>query len=300
VRSEKGEGRRVGARGLIVGGLAPSLLAGLVLAQPVPAPDSLRPTGFPAGCAPGTIEVMLVGTYHFAGSATDAVETPAADILSPQRQRELELLTDRLASWRPDQVAVEWPYLRADTTHARYQRYLEGTLTESRNEVVQLGFRLARTLGHATVHPIDHQMSIGNDSLRPLLERRPEFQARVDSLMAIFRARADSTRAWHERTTLIEHLIAANSEAGLRNGNSLGMFGSWLAAGEGTNYGGPQLLARWYERNFMMAHHLTRTVAPGTRRILVLVGSGHVPPLRNILDESPAFCPVSPLGVLGG
>lgn len=26
------------------------------------------------------------------------------------------------------------------------------------------GFRLARHLGHAAVHPMDHQMPIGNDS----------------------------------------------------------------------------------------------------------------------------------------
>ncbi|HYR08130.1 MAG TPA: DUF5694 domain-containing protein, partial [Longimicrobium sp.] len=81
-------------------------------------------------------------------------------------------------------------------------------------------------------------------------------------------------------------------------GNSLGMFGSWLAAGEGGNLGGPRLLARWYERNFIMAHYLTRVLRPETRRVLVLVGSGHVPPLRAILDESPDFCPVSPLPLL--
>lgn len=243
---------------------------------------------------------MLLGTYHFAGSTGDAVQTPAADILSPQRQLELDDLVVRLATWAPQQVAVEWPYRTADSTHARYQRYLAGTLAESRNEVVQLGFRLARHLGLATVHAIDHQMPIGNDSLGPLLGRRPEFQARVDSLMAVFRTRAGETTERHARTTLREHLLAANTEEGLRSGNSLGMFGSWLAAGEGDNLGGPQLLARWYERNFMMAHYLTRVLQPGTRRLLVLVGSGHVPPLRNILDESPTFCPVSPLGVLGG
>jgi hypothetical protein len=76
------------------------------------------------------------------------------------------------------------------------------------------------------------------------------------------------------------------------------MFGSWLRAGEGTNLGGPQLLARWYERNIYMAHYLTRSLLPGTRRVLVLIGAGHVPPLRNILDESPELCPVSPLPLL--
>jgi hypothetical protein len=76
------------------------------------------------------------------------------------------------------------------------------------------------------------------------------------------------------------------------------MFGGYLQAGEGQNYGGPQFLAQWYARNFDMAHNLTRMLRPDVRRILVIVGSGHVPPLRNILDEAPQFCPVSPLSLL--
>jgi hypothetical protein len=76
------------------------------------------------------------------------------------------------------------------------------------------------------------------------------------------------------------------------------MFGGYLAAGEGSNYGGPHFLAQWYERNFNMAHNLTRLLEPGVHRILVIVGSGHVPPLRNLLDEAPQFCPVSPLPYL--
>lgn len=75
-------------------------------------------------------------------------------------------------------------------------------------------------------------------------------------------------------------------------------FGSFLFAGDGANYAGPQLLARWYERNFRMAHNLTRVLRPDTRRVLLLAGSGHVPPLRNIFDESPEFCPVSLLPFL--
>lgn len=164
--------------------------------------------------------------------------------------------------------------------------------------MVQVAFRLARRLGHPTVYPIDRQMPLGNDSIEPLLARRPDLQRRVDSVMAALRAQADSTAAWQRTTTIIEHLRRANSEEGLHGGNSWSMFGSWLAAGEGENVGGPRLLARWYERNILMAHNLTRVLRPGTRRVLVLVGSGHVPALRNILDESPDFCPVSPLPLL--
>jgi hypothetical protein len=256
------------------------------------------PTGFPLECRPGEVEVMLLGTYHFGGSSGDAVQTPAEDILSDRRQAELDTLARRLAGWSPQQIFVEWPYTFSDSTTARYQRYVASGETQSRNEVVQLGFRLGRMLGMSTVHPIDHQMPIGNDSIGALLLRRPELSTRSDSLVAILRARADAMAGWRREASIMEHLRDANSEEALRGGNSLGMFGSFLAAGEGTNLGGPQLLARWYERNIIMVHNITRLTRPDTRRALVLVGSGHVPAMRNILHESPHHCPVSPLPLL--
>jgi hypothetical protein len=257
------------------------------------------PTGFPRTCDPAAVQVMLLGTYHFQGSARDAVSGEPQDMLSPRRQAELDDLVARLAQWAPQQVAVEWPASFADSTHARYRRYLDRDgASASQNEVVQVGFRLARHLGLATVHPIDHQMPIGNDSLAALIERRPDLEANADRLLRQLQEQARAADSAMETLTVVEQLRLVNREERLRGGNSFGMFGSWLAAGEGANLGGPQLLTRWYERNFYMAHYLTRVLEPDTRRVLVLVGSGHVPPLRNILDEAPQLCPVSPLPYL--
>lgn len=265
---------------------------------PSVARDDLPP-GFPLACAPNEVLVMLLGTYHFEGSTRDAVSGAPQDVRTPVRQAELEDVVARLARWSPEQVAVEWPFDFADSTTVRYKRYIErGGATTSRDEVVQIGFRLARRLGHATVYPIDHQMGLGNDSLGALLARRPVFQRRADSVMTVLRADAKAEEQTNAGLPIVERLRRVNEDAALHAGNSGSMFGSWLATGEGTNRGGPQLLARWYERNFYMAHNLTRVLRPETRRVLVLVGSGHVPPLRNILDESPQFCPVSPLSFL--
>ncbi|HEX8390792.1 MAG TPA: DUF5694 domain-containing protein, partial [Longimicrobium sp.] len=271
--------------------LAARCLAGALMTFAAPPVRAQTPTGFPARCAPNEVQVLLLGTYHFAGSSGDAAQTPAQDILGPERQAQLEQLSARLAAWAPDQIAVEWPLEFADSTTARYRRYTASGTSQSRNEVVQVGFRLARRLGHPTVYPIDRQMVLGNDSIEPLLARRPELRRRTDSIMVVLRAQADSASAWQRGTTIIEHLRRANSDEALHGGNSWSMFGSWLAAGDGQNVGGPQLLARWYERNILMAHNITRILRPGTRRVLVLVGSGHVPALRTILDESPDFCP---------
>ena len=257
------------------------------------------PTGFPATCATGEVQVMLLGTYHFANPGRDAVKQDVDDVLQPHRQAELEDLVARLARWQPDLIAVEWPLSFKDSTQARYDRYRLGTLTPSRDEVVQIGFRLASRLGQPGVYPIDDETSLNwSDFIGALEERRPEFKRARDSILAMLQATADSQAVWRRRTPIVEHLRAMNTDEALHGGNSLGMFGSFLPAGDGDNYGGPQLLAKWYERNITMAHHLTRVVRPGIRRVLVIVGSGHVPPLRNVLDEAPQFCPVSPLPYL--
>lgn len=278
--------------------VAAALLALTVCASAVDAAAQQNPTGFPATCQPGEVQVMLLGTFHFEGSGRDEVVAPAADVLTPQRQAELDDLAARLARWAPEQIAVEWTPSFADTANAMYQRYRAAGTSRDPNEVVQVGFRLARRLGHPAVHPIDHQMRLGNDSIEALLARRPELQRRSDSLLAVMQAQSDSVQRHHSADSIVRRLRDANTDEGLHGGNSFGMFGSYLVAGEGGNVGGPQVLARWYERNIIMAHNLTRVLRPETRRVLVLVGSGHVPPIRNVLDESPDFCPVSPLPYL--
>lgn len=249
-------------------------------------------------CEAGEVEVMLLGTMHFDGSGSDVVGRGMPDVLVQRRQVELDTVVARLGRWKPEQVAVEWPLSFAESTAVRYARYVAGTLAPSRNEVVQLGFRLARLLRHSAVYPIDAPMSIWNDSLEQLSLRRPDLVRRRDSLQAIIRRDAVRDGLLAPQRAVLDQLIELNSDSALRRGNSLAMFGSFLAAGERDNYAGPDLLSAWYARNVRMAHHLTRVQRVGVRRIMVIVGSGHVPALRAVLDESPFHCPVSPLPVL--
>jgi hypothetical protein len=258
-----------------------------------------RPTGFPTVCAASEVQVMLLGSYHFANSGRDVIKQDIDDVLRPRRQAELEDLVTRLAAWKPDRIAVEWPISQTDTARARYARYRSKTLEPSRNEMVQIGFRLASRLGHDWVYPIDDDSYLDlNDSLKAVMQRRPEFARTRDSIVAILQKEAEATNAWMRTTPVREHLLRLNSDEALHAGNSRGMFGGYLHMGEAQNYGGPQFLTQWYARNINMAHNLTRVARSGVRRIVVVVGSGHVMPLRSLLDEAPQFCPVSPLSFL--
>jgi hypothetical protein len=258
------------------------------------------PTGFPASCAPDEVRVMLLGTYHFANPGLDEVKQQVDDVLASARQKEIGDLVEKLARWRPDQIAVEWSTADSAALHAQYGRYRSGLLDPSRSEVVQVGFRLAARLGLPTVEAIDvkQPFRLGNDSAGPLLKRRPDLKEIEDRVSAELQRESDSHASAFAKLSIVNQLAELNGDASLHAGNSRGMFGALLPLGEGTNYGGPQVLARWYERNFIMVHHLYRSLRPDTRRVLVIVGAGHVPPMRNVLDEAPQFCPVSPLPYL--
>jgi hypothetical protein len=241
---------------------------------------------------------MLLGTYHFANPGRDEVKQQVDDVLAPERQKEITELVEKLARWSPEQIAVEWSSTDSASLRAQFVSFRAGTLAPSRNEVVQVGFRLAARLGLPTVETIDHQMRIGNDSAGALLARRPDLKEITERASAAAQRESDSHAAAFRRLSIVHQLVEANSDSALHAGNSRGMFGALLPLGEGSNYGGPQILARWYERNVIMVHHLYRTLRPDTRRVLVIVGSGHVPPLRNVLDEAPQLCPISPLPYL--
>jgi hypothetical protein len=53
--------------------------------------------------------LLIVGTPHFANPGRDIVNTRVDDVTTPEREREIEAIVERLAAFRPTRVAVEWP-----------------------------------------------------------------------------------------------------------------------------------------------------------------------------------------------
>ena len=109
---------------------------------------------------------MILGIYHMdGGKGKHVYEQEIEDVLSPRRQKEIQLLAKNLAKWKPDIIAVEVLREKENLLNAIYLEYLEGKrnfeheenlpFLSSRNEVVQIGFRIAKYLNHKKILAVD-------------------------------------------------------------------------------------------------------------------------------------------------
>lgn len=240
-----------------------------------------------ADAGPAPVEVMIVGTFHMANPGHDLHNVKVRDVLAPEVQAQIAEITDALARFKPTKVAAEWP---ADLTHERYAKYLDGTLPPSRNEVVQLGFRLAKTAGLKDVHGVDVDGDFPYDAVEAWAKAHGE-----SAILAAAGAKIEKMTGTVE-AAIDEHGVSAtlryiNDPVRLAGDN--GFYREMLRIGAGAQQPGADLLTAWYRRNLLICANLIQLAAPGDR-IVVFYGYGHAFLLRQCVQETPGLRLVEP------
>jgi len=224
--------------------------------------------------------VMIVGTYHFSNPGQDQANVESVDVTVPGRQAELQAVTDALARFEPSLVGVEWPAAAADT---EYARYLEGTLPASTNEVVQLGFRLAKQRGLTRVHGIDVP---GDFPFEPL-QAWAQANGKADALNALMAqaqgitGRITALQATHSIGGVLREM---NTQRAIDEGAAF--YAEFLRYGKDDQQPGVALNAAWGERNLAICARLLQALKPGDRAV-VFYGQGHVYLLTSCLRAAP-------------
>ncbi len=230
-------------------------------------------------------EVAIVGTFHF---------PDRFDIFSEKTQKEIGDFVGEMAKWRPDAVAIELPKREQKKLDAFYQSFSakdtaalhsygkittyghEGELT-TLNEAVQVGFRLAKKLGHPQIYGIDEDMELSD-----------ELAAMVGD--AVEKPFAALMRYQEERYDRSEKTVGAlyrihNDPEFLALDHA--MYLSMNAVNKG-NYEGARLAAQWYERNLKIFSNL-QNLCETKERVLVLIGSSHATILKELVHGCPGM-----------
>jgi hypothetical protein len=237
------------------------------------------------------VQVMVLGTYHFGNPGLDLHNAKIDDVLVPRRQAELQAVADGLARFKPTQVAVE---ALADALPGRalprYREFRAGTLAPDRNEIVQIGYRVAHQQGLAEVIGID---AAGDFPFGPL-QQFAQAQGRADDLQRMVDAIGARTRAFEERarvSTIGRMLRSLNEPAAIAADH--GWYLQTLVFGRGADQPAARLLGSWMARNAAICARLVQSVQPGDR-VLVLYGAGHNHLLRQCVRDMPGWQLVEP------
>jgi hypothetical protein len=230
-------------------------------------------------------EVLVLGTYHMANPGRDIFNTQADDVLAPKRQAEIAELAAVLAKFRPTKIAIE-SNLGEDKYPKRYGEYLTGTYELSRNEIEQIGFRLAKDLGHTTVYPVDADGDFPWPRVVNYAKATGQ-SAKLEGLMGEIGIMVKAQNEYLKAHTVLETLLFMNSDAAVAR--DLGFYALEARFGEPGDYAGPDLLAEWYRRNIRIFNNVTKLVATPEDRILVIFGAGHLGWLRQDFAMDPTL-----------
>ena len=228
-------------------------------------------------------EVLVLGTYHMANPRSNVFDAEADDVLAPARQAEIADVTRALAAFRPTKIAVEARF-NDRSTQERYAEYVAGRYRLTRNETDQLGFRLARELGHETVYPVDVYGDFPYPRLVKYAEatgRTPEFEAWQQEQAE----RSEASSAYLASHTVLETLLYYNSEEQVSQG--VGSYFQLAEFGEPWDWAGADLLADWFRRNMRIYSNVVHLIEAPDERVLVVYGAGHLGWLRHAFGSNP-------------
>jgi len=222
-------------------------------------------------------EILVLGTYHMANPGHDIHNMQADDVLSAKRQQEIAQLIEALKRFHPTKIAIEAD-VGSQRAPQQYSDYLAGKYALSRNEIDQIGYRLAKELGHRAIYPVDVD---GDFPWQRVVNyaKANGIAARFDSINAGVATMVKEQGDFLASHTVLETLQFMNADS--RVARDMGVYFAVVRFGEPFEYAGSDLVAAWYQRNIRIYRNILALIDSPNEKILVIYGSGHLGWLRQ-------------------
>lgn len=242
--------------------------------------------------------LVILGTYHMGTPGKNVVNGKVDDVSTPERQRQMVELIERLKKFRPTKIVLEIDSEDAAKTQEAYDKYLAGQSQLTKNETNQIGFRLAKELGHKKVYCVDWSEFWDDPAIN--YEKYASKDPELDSfLKGVYRNLKAEVDAEHEKMfplSITDQLILLNQPDRIEKSHQI--YYELMRIGRGKEYAGANYVSWLYRRNMVILTNIIRlTDSPGDR-ILVVYGAGHAKLLTQFARESGFYHVESPLKYL--
>lgn len=243
-------------------------------------------------------QLVILGTYHMGTPGNNVVNSKVDDVTSPERQKQMVELVEKLKKFKPTKIVVECDLEDDAKTQEIYARYLSGNYQLSKNETNQIGFRLAKELGHKKVYCVDWSDFWDDPSIN--YEKYASKDAELDSfLKVLYRNLKKEVDAEHEKLftlPITDQLILLNQPDRMEKDHKF--YFDIMRIGRGKEYIGANYVSWWYRRNLTILDNIIRITDSPNDRILVVYGYGHLKLLTQFAKESGFYNVESPLKYL--
>ena len=229
-------------------------------------------------------EIMILGTFHFHSPDNGDRFHQGADILSPERQREVLQVVEALEAFQPTKIAVEQKPEQSAGLLRQYQAYVQGEAGLAAGEVQQIAFRLAKRLGQEQLYCVDWneaQPHVG--SIFQWMADHP--CARIQELDAKAKASHAGNQRHLESSTLLDHFIFLNQPARALEDHRAYL--DYALLGDAQDPAGAKWVAQyWYYRNLRIWKNVMELFQAPNERVLPLIGAGHLHYLRQAFSDA--------------
>ncbi|WP_342573207.1 DUF5694 domain-containing protein [Solibacillus sp. FSL K6-1781] len=226
------------------------------------------------------MEILLVGTFHF--SDTSDLNTLSEKDKRKYSDSDFEKLAIDLAKFQADQVFVEYPFHLQEHLTSIYRSAEVEEINEAfkKNEIYQIGFRLAKILGHDAIYAVDWNEQ-PEESIDLGLVAEGQSKTEFEEVMNRVKLVLEKLSTIIQQGDIIELYKYINSYENIVNDHKVYLDLMQLDDEMAFEW----VMRYWYYRNSKIVRNIKKSILPETKRAVILYGSGHNYLLKQLLEE---------------
>ncbi|MCL2683011.1 MAG: DUF5694 domain-containing protein [Bacteroidales bacterium] len=238
-----------------------------------------------------TPEVLTLGVFHFNFPNLDVVQIAKEDqidVLLPEHQKEIELIVEKLLLFQPTIIVIECQPAYQHIIDSLYHQYLLGKHLLRREEIEQIGFRIAKAMGLQKLYCVDEWGNF-TENISNLMNNQ-----KSEEFLAFAKSFENNSELFNERLFktkgILAELVRKNDEKNIKRDLGSYLIGPFKHEFTPYDFTGVDFeTGRWFSRNLKIFRNIQRIDTRPEDRILVIYGSGHLSILNYLFECSPEY-----------